>query len=159
MTPAGTLRLPAAIHFGYGARAQLPELLAAHGTRVLAIVDPFLTSTPLFTETLSALQGAGLTVEVYSDIRPELPVASLDTAADFAREYSPDVILAIGGGSALDAAKLVGLLVAHGGSLSRLLRRERGARPDDPRRGRADHRGNRIRGDSRRGRSPTPIAS
>ena len=119
MTPVGTLRLPAAIHFGFGSRAQLPELLAAHGTRVLAIVDPFLTGTPLFTETRAALEAAGLAVEVYSDIRPELPVASLDAAAEVARAYAPDAILAIGGGSAIDAAKLVALLLAHGGPLSR----------------------------------------
>src|SRR6185312_12181225 len=97
------------IHFGFGSRAQLPELLAAHGTRVLAIVDPFLTGTPLFTETRAALEAAGL--EVYSDIRPELPVASLDAAAEVARAYAPDAILAIGGGSAIDAAKLVALLL------------------------------------------------
>ena len=115
----GTLRLPARVHFGYGTRAQLPELLALHGTRVLAVVDPFLTGTPIFAEVLESLRGAGLTVSVYSDIQPELPVASLDTAGEFAREFAPDVVLAVGGGSALDAAKLVGLLAAHGGPLSR----------------------------------------
>jgi alcohol dehydrogenase len=114
----GTLRLPARIHFGYGARAQLPELVGLHGTRVLAVVDPFLTTTEIFGETLRALQAGGSEVLVYSDILPELPVASLDAAGVVAREFAPDVILAIGGGSALDAAKLVGLLAAHGGPLS-----------------------------------------
>jgi alcohol dehydrogenase len=118
-TTTGTLRLPPHIHFGYGARAQLPELLASHGSRVLAVVDPFLTGTELFRETIASLEDAGLELTVYSDIRPELPVASLDAAGDIAREFGPDVILAIGGGSALDAAKLIGLLVAHGGPLSR----------------------------------------
>lgn len=115
----GTLRLPARIHFGFGARAQLPEVLGLYGRRVLAVVDPFLTGTPIFAELLAGLEAAGLEVTVYSAITPELPVASLDAAGDFAREHKPDVILAVGGGSALDAAKLVGLLVAHGGPLSR----------------------------------------
>lgn len=114
----GTLRMPARVHFGYGTRAQLPELLALHGRRVLAIVDPFLTETEIFREVTTAIERAGLELFVHSDITPELPVASLDTAADFARRIAPDVILAVGGGSALDAAKLVGLLVAHGGPLS-----------------------------------------
>ncbi|CAN5308957.1 iron-containing alcohol dehydrogenase [soil metagenome] len=117
-TLTGTLRLPTRIHFGYGARAQLPELVGLHGTRVLAVVDPFLTQTDIFRETLGALQAAGSEVLVYSEILPELPVASLDAAGVVAREFGPDVILAIGGGSALDAAKLVGLLAAHGGPLS-----------------------------------------
>ena len=115
----GTLRMPARVHFGYGTRAQLPELLALHGTRVLAVVDPFLTGTDIFHDLVAALEGAGLEVSVYSDITPELPVASLDIAGEFARGYAPDVVLAVGGGSALDAAKLVGLLAAHGGPLSR----------------------------------------
>jgi alcohol dehydrogenase len=115
----GTLRLPARIHFGYGARAQLPDLLGLHGRRVLAVVDPFLTQTEIFGEVVGALEVGGSEVLVYSDILPELPVASLDAAGAVAREFGPDVILAIGGGSALDAAKLVGLLAAHGGPLSR----------------------------------------
>src|SRR5690606_28049029 len=85
---------------------------------VLAIVDPFLTETPIFREIVDAVEGAGLEIVVYSDIKPELPVASLDAAGEFARTVDPDVILAIGGGSALDAAKLVGLLARHGGPLS-----------------------------------------
>ena len=114
----GTLRLPARIHFGYGTRHQLPALLALHGRRVLAVVDPFLTGTALFAEVLASLEAAGMEVEVYSDIQPELPVESLDRAGDVARAFAPDVVLAVGGGSALDAAKLIGLLAAHGGPLS-----------------------------------------
>lgn len=114
----GTLRLPTRIHFGYGTRAQLPELLKLHGRKVLAIVDPFLVGTELFTGVLTSLSDAGLEVVVYSDIKPELPVASLDSAGEFAVAQDPDVILAVGGGSALDAAKLVGLLARHGGPLS-----------------------------------------
>ncbi|GLX03903.1 iron-containing alcohol dehydrogenase [Microbispora sp. NBRC 16548] len=117
--PAGTLRLPARVHFGYGSRAQLGEVLGLGGRRVLAVVDPFLIETPIFGETVAGLTAAGFDVAVYSDIRPELPTESLDDAAAFAREHEPDVILAAGGGSALDAAKLVGLLVTHGGPLSR----------------------------------------
>jgi alcohol dehydrogenase len=116
---AGTLRLPPRVHFGYGSRAQLGEVLRLSGSRVLAIVDPFLIDTPLFTEIVARLRADGLDVAVHADIRPELPIASLDAAAGFAREYGPDVILAVGGGSALDAGKVVGLLATHGGPLSR----------------------------------------
>lgn len=117
--PTGTLRLPSRIHFGYGVRAQLPELLSAHGRRVLAVIDPFLTGTDLVLEVLEGLKAAGLEVQVYSDIQPELPVESLDAAGAFARDFAPDAVLAIGGGSAIDAAKLISLLVSHPGPLSR----------------------------------------
>lgn len=118
-TPTGTLRLPGRIHFGYGVRAQLPELLLAHGKRVLAVVDPFLVDTGLVIDVLRGLKDAGFDVEVQSDIQPELPVVSLDAAGVRAREFAPDAILAIGGGSVIDAAKLISLLVSHPGPLTR----------------------------------------
>lgn len=115
----GTLRLPARVHFGYGARLQLPEIVAAHGRRVLAVVDPFLLTTPHFTDILNALTAAGLIVRTHSDITPELPVDTLDAGATAAREHEAEVVLAIGGGSAIDGAKSIALLAAHEGPLSR----------------------------------------
>lgn len=113
----GTLRLPARVHFGYGSRSLVGDVARRHGERVLAIVDPFLLGTPLHDELLDGLKG--LDVRVHSDITPELPVDTLDAAGAIAREHDADVIVAVGGGSALDAAKLVALLAAHGGPLRR----------------------------------------
>ena len=115
----GTLRLPARVHVGYGARAQLPEIVAVHGSRVLVVVDPFLAGTPLFAGIVESLEAAGLDVRTYSDITPELPVDTLDAGAATARDYGAEVVLAIGGGSALDAAKLIALLSVHDGPPSR----------------------------------------
>ncbi|WP_166521131.1 iron-containing alcohol dehydrogenase [Modestobacter roseus] len=115
----GTLRLPARVHVGWGARAQLPELVTVSGNRVLAVVDPFLAGTELLASVVAGLTAAGLHVRVHSDITPELPVASLTAAAETAREHAADVVLAIGGGSALDAAKVVALLSRYEGPLSR----------------------------------------
>ena len=115
----GTLRLPSRVHFGNGARSQLPEIVAVHGRRVLAVVDPFLLRSPLLSKIVSSLDASGLEVRVHSDVVPELPVDSIDSGAAAARTYDADVILAIGGGSALDAAKLIALLSAHEGPLNR----------------------------------------
>lgn len=115
----GTLRLPARVHFGYGSRAQLPEIVASHGRRVLAVVDPFLLTTPHLAEILDALASAGLVVRTHSDITAELPVDTLDAGAAAARDHDADVILAIGGGSAIDGAKSIALLAAYEGPLSR----------------------------------------
>jgi alcohol dehydrogenase class IV len=118
MSSTGTLRLPAAIHFGFGTRAQIPRLLAEHGKRVFAVADPFLANSPQFTSLVRDARAAGLTVTIYTDVKSELPVDSLTVAGSAASDFAPDVILAYGGGSSLDAAKLIALLVAHGGPLS-----------------------------------------
>jgi alcohol dehydrogenase class IV len=115
----GTLRLPARVHFGFGARAQLPRVVPVYGRRVLAVVDPFLTGTRLLADTTDRLREAGLQVRVHADITPELPVGTLDTAAAAAQEFGAEVVLAIGGGSALDAGKLIALRCAYEGPLRR----------------------------------------
>ncbi|MGP3534690.1 iron-containing alcohol dehydrogenase [Microbacterium sp. RD1] len=115
----GTLRLPARVHVGFGVRAQAPRLLASFGTRVLVLADPFLVGTALFDGILADLAGAGLEATIYTEIAPELPLASLEAAASVAADAGADSILALGGGSVLDAAKVVALAIAHPGALSR----------------------------------------
>jgi alcohol dehydrogenase class IV len=107
----GTLRLPGRLHFGFGVRAQLPALVG--GRRVLAVVDPFLKGTRFYDETVGTLGN----VRLFDGVTPELPADSLDAA--LVGDFEPEVVVGIGGGSALDAAKLIALLFAHGGPLSR----------------------------------------
>jgi Iron-containing alcohol dehydrogenase len=85
----------------------------------LAVIDPFLAGTPFFDDTIGAMTAAGLDMRANSEITPELPVGTLDAAGPIAREYGADVLVAIGGGSALDAAKLIALLSTHHGRLDR----------------------------------------
>ncbi|WPO85629.1 iron-containing alcohol dehydrogenase [Herbiconiux sp. KACC 21604] len=118
LPPTGTLRLPSRIHVGFGVREQIPELLAEHGSRVFAVVDPFLADSPEFVRLVERARAAGLTVTVHSEVSPELPVDSLTASGAAAARVEPDVVLAYGGGSSLDAAKLIALLVSHGGSLA-----------------------------------------
>lgn len=115
----GTLRLPARVHVGYGARAQLPQAVAMHGRRVLAVVDPFLERTALLEELIGSLTAAGCDVRVHADVTPELPVDTLTDGGAAAREHGAEVIVGIGGGSALDAAKLIALLAAYDGPIGR----------------------------------------
>jgi alcohol dehydrogenase len=114
----GVLRAPAAVHFGRGSRASLAAAVARLGSRALVVVDPFLASTPAFAESLAALDRAGVAVHVHDEVIPELPVESVVAAAEAARPTSPDVVVAYGGGSALDLGKLVALLLSHPGPLS-----------------------------------------
>lgn len=115
----GVLRAPDAVHFGRGARASLAPAVARLGSRALVVVDPFLAGTPAFAESLAALDAAGVAVRVHDEVIPELPVESVVAAAEAARAWNPDVVVAYGGGSALDLGKLVALLLSHPGPLSR----------------------------------------
>lgn len=117
MSLTGVLRPPQTIEFGTGARAALTAAAASFGARAFIVVDPFLATTAHFAEATDALRAAGIELAIHSEIEPELPVGTLHAAADAAAAFRPDAIIGWGGGSALDAAKLIALLVAHGGEL------------------------------------------
>jgi alcohol dehydrogenase class IV len=114
----GLLRLPTQILFGVGVLDALTTETAALGRRVFICSDAFIASTPLFIESQKRLRDAGIIVEVFTDIVPELPVDSVMHAADVASLFGPDVVIGFGGGSAIDLAKLVALLLSHPGPLS-----------------------------------------
>ena len=119
MNDIGVLRLPDAIDYGWGARAALPRTVSRLGWRAFVMADPFLASTDEFRVVIEEISAAGVSTQVYTEVEPELPLGSLTTAARTASEFQPDVVVGYGGGSALDAAKLVALLLSHGGPLSR----------------------------------------
>lgn len=117
-TSFGMLRLPGGVSFGVGAIASIGTVTAVFGHRVLVCADPFIAATPDYRQAARRMSAAGLTVQTYTDVVPELPVADVHAAADAARRFSPDVIVGFGGGSTMDLAKLMALLLSHDAPLA-----------------------------------------
>lgn len=115
----GVLRMPDEVRFGAGVRAGIPEAVLRFGRRVFIVVDPFLATTPEFEAVVAALEAADAEIVVHTDVPPELPVDVVEASGRVAASFSPDVLVGYGGGSALDAAKLIAVVVAHGAPLSR----------------------------------------
>jgi alcohol dehydrogenase class IV len=115
--PAFTLsRLPQII-FGPGVRARLPSLIASFGSCVLLVTGArHLQSDPYWQELLLDLKGAGLawhTLIIAGEPSPQ----EVDEAVRNYRHLCVDVVVAIGGGSALDAAKAIAGLLKPGNSV------------------------------------------
>jgi alcohol dehydrogenase class IV len=115
--PAGVLRGPHTVVFGVGQRHAAPELVRANGGSALVITDPRLAETPYLGELVDGLRSAGVATRVFDEAAPELPREQVPQALDLARHGGAEVILGFGGGSCLDLAKVVALLLAHGGSV------------------------------------------
>ncbi|MET1129289.1 MAG: iron-containing alcohol dehydrogenase [Thermoproteota archaeon] len=98
--------LPRKILYGMRAPEALLELLREEGvTRVLVVTDKVVSSLEAFRGLVQRISEAGLAVTVFDEVEPE---PSLDTArrvADLARAISAEAIVAVGGGSVIDAAK------------------------------------------------------
>ncbi len=104
------LLLPRRIAFGARVADQSVGDLAAQGARRAFVVTapPILT---LVTPLADALRAASIQVTVYDRVIAEPTIASHEDAVAAARTASPDVVIGIGGGSALDTSKLVAALL------------------------------------------------
>ena len=115
MSLFGLLRLPASIVFGSGQRAVAAATAAQLGSRVLVCTDARLGAEPVFHTLLADLQNAGLTILVFDRTQPDVPIASVYDCLQEATGFKPDVVIGIGGGSSMDLAKAVALILTHGG--------------------------------------------
>jgi alcohol dehydrogenase len=113
-------RSPAHILFGRGARAAITAVVRGIGNSALICSDSAVLAQPAAMEIIDALRGAGVAVTVFEDTQPELPLACVEQAiaASLAMPRL-DVVIGLGGGSALDLAKLVALGRTHDGPLAR----------------------------------------
>ncbi|WP_313525967.1 iron-containing alcohol dehydrogenase [Shinella sp.] len=111
----GTLRAPRELLFGAGQRHALGSIAARLGRRALVITDTRLAADADFLMLVRQLEEADMAVAVDSSTLPDVPVESAVQSAENAQNFSPDLVIGIGGGSCLDMAKCVALLLTHGG--------------------------------------------
>ncbi|WP_262422981.1 iron-containing alcohol dehydrogenase [Brevundimonas denitrificans] len=94
-----------------GAALKLAEFLNGMGvTRPFIVTDAGLVGAGVVRPILDALNAAGVTAAVFSDVLADPPEASVMAAVAAARDAGADGVVGLGGGSSLDTAKLVALL-------------------------------------------------
>lgn len=114
----GLMRSPQAILFGPGQRHAVGKVAGAIARRVLVCTDTRLAADPHFDALLASLRDTGIETLVFDGTQPELPIEGVYACAQQARAFAPQAVLGIGGGSCMDLAKLVSLLLAQeGGTL------------------------------------------
>jgi alcohol dehydrogenase len=103
-----TFKIPTAITFGEGAVRQLPQIAAGLGDRPLLVGDRDLVRLPLWARVQEVMPG----IPVFSDVTSDPTVGSVDALAARLRAERHDVVVAVGGGSAMDCAKAAACLAA-----------------------------------------------
>jgi alcohol dehydrogenase len=105
---------PTAVRFGAGRIAELADAAKAAGmARPLLVTDPNLARLPMAADALGSLEAAGLGARMFCDIRPNPVAANIAAGIEAFRAGGHDGVVAFGGGSALDAGKLVGFMTAQ----------------------------------------------
>ena len=104
--------------FGSGTLSRLGELAKEQGaTRVLLVTDPGIEKAGHAGKAVASLQAAGLPVEVFHDVQPNPTTDDVDRGLAIARESRIDLIVAVGGGSAMDCAKGINFILTNGGQM------------------------------------------
>jgi alcohol dehydrogenase class IV len=106
-----TVRLlqPKKIVFGRDCATQCADDVLALGlSRVFIVTSPPIVG--LVEPLADALEKGGASVTIYPEIATEPAIATLEAAMEAAREAEPDAVIGLGGGSAMDVAKLVAAL-------------------------------------------------
>lgn len=104
--------------FGRGAVARLSdEARRLRLTRVLIVTDKALAAAGLVAAVRKPLEAADVAVEVFSGGEPEPSIDLADAVYAAAKDFKPDGILGLGGGSNLDLAKIAATLATHGGAI------------------------------------------
>jgi alcohol dehydrogenase class IV len=85
----------------------LGYLKAIEGKRALIVTDKVIHKLAFMQKVLDYLKEAGLQTQVFDDIEPEPSVETVMKGAEFAKKYNPDWVIALGGGSCMDAAKAI----------------------------------------------------
>lgn len=107
-----------AIALGAGAALEAGHHLRQHAvTRALLVTDRFLADSGIVDPIAEAVRADGIEVVVHAVPTGEPTEASMQEAADAAIAAEVDGVLGVGGGSALDTAKVAALIATHGGPL------------------------------------------
>lgn len=99
-------------YFGPGSRSVLPEVVARLGkSKALVVTDAGLVKFGVAAKVTDVLDAAGIAYEVFSDVKPNPTVTNVKNGIVAFKAAGADLLIAIGGGSAIDTAKAIGIVV------------------------------------------------
>src|SRR6266851_5579968 len=116
ITADGEFYMPTRALFGRGITGQAPAHVTAFGAEaVLLVTDPGVRAAGLVAPVQAALTDAGIAVRVFDQVRPNPRDVDCLAGAEAMRSGGQQLLVAVGGGSAIDTAKCIGLLLSNGG--------------------------------------------
>ncbi|WP_347110927.1 iron-containing alcohol dehydrogenase [Paenarthrobacter sp. S56] len=114
----GVLRLPRTVVVGARQRYAVADIAAEMGSTVLVCTDPRVAASEELQLLVRTLEDRNLTVRVFGETEAELPTPGIIACVEGLKGQDIDVIIGFGGGSCMDMAKVVSVLLTHGGEPS-----------------------------------------
>ena len=101
-------------YFGPGARKELPGVIARLGfKKAMIVTDKGLIQYGVAKMVSDVLDEAGIPYEIYSEVKPNPTVSNVQMGVEAFKNSGADCLVAIGGGSAMDTAKGIGIIITN----------------------------------------------
>ena len=111
-----TVTQPTEIHFGVGLIETLGEVVKNYnGTKVLLVADPNLKEVGLLDKITAPLDVSDISYIIFDHVDPEPGLLLADEGCALALKEKCDAVVGVGGGSAMDVAKAISILITNGG--------------------------------------------
>lgn len=99
---------------GAGSSGRLGQAVAGFGhAKILIVTDAVIAKLGLLKDLTDALTAGGASFVVFDEITPDAPIPLIERGIDFYREHDCDAIVAVGGGSSMDASKAIAVSIAN----------------------------------------------
>ncbi len=110
----GNWNFPTPMRFGVGRISELADACKSQGmSRPLLVTDPGLAALPMVADAIKANEAAELPTGLFSDVQPNPVSQNVEDGIRVYREGGHDGVIAFGGGSALDAAKVIAFMAGQ----------------------------------------------
>ena len=101
-------------YFGPGSRKELPGVIARLGfKKAMIVTDKGLIQFGVAKMVSDVLEEAGIPYEIYSEVKPNPTVTNVQMGVEAFKKSGADCLVAIGGGSAIDTAKGIGIIITN----------------------------------------------
>lgn len=125
--------IPSQVIFGKGAASKLQDVLAEfHVKRVMCIYDQGVQKAGIVEKVLSKIKKTNVDIIEFNQVLPNPPDTILEKGALLAKNEQIDALIAIGGGSSIDAAKAINILISNPGPIAKYEGVNKVERPTKP---------------------------
>jgi alcohol dehydrogenase class IV len=110
--------IPTIIEFGNGSiRALAEHVKALGGSKVLIVGDPGVIQAGVVEHLTAPLEAAAIPYTIFSDIEADPDISSVEKGIELAKSEGCDLVVGVGGGSSLDTAKAIGVMLTNPGHI------------------------------------------
>ena len=101
-------------YFGPGAIKEIPAEIKNRGCKkVMLLTDKDLLKFKVATKVTELLAAAGIDFEIYDNIKANPTIDNVQTGVEFCKKCGADILVAVGGGSAIDTSKAIGIIMTN----------------------------------------------